>query len=366
MSPADSVQDRYELGRRIGHGGMATVYLARDAQLDRPVAVKLLADNLSADREFRRRFEREARLAARLDHPNVVQVFDVGEDDDGRPFMVMEYVEGGTVGDIVRRRRPSPERALRLLSQACAGVAHAHRAGLVHRDVKPHNLLVRFSDDRLKVTDFGIARAAEETGLTRPTRGVLGTKPYMAPEQLEGGRVTPATDVYALGVVMRELLGERTPGELGAIIRRSLEPAPRDRFADAAELGEAIDELRPGRTRPIRGVRRPAPGADGGAGRGPASAPATARAARPTVRQPRTAPTRRLARGGGWRAPAIALATVLALIGVVLAIASGGSQPTNPARGGAGGKAKVSPAPRLADPARQARALADWLRSESR
>ncbi len=183
--------ERYELEHRLGHGGMATVYRARDLKLDREVAIKLLADNLAGDDEVRKRFSREARLAARLDHPNVVQVFDVGEDED-RPFIVMEHVRGGTLEDRMNRRRRSVDRdeALRLLGQLCQGLGHAHAKKLVHRDIKPQNLLLRESDDCLKITDFGIARAAEETTrLTRPGK-VVGTDRYMAPEQVADGRIT--------------------------------------------------------------------------------------------------------------------------------------------------------------------------------
>ena len=207
--------ERYELEHRLGHGGMATVYRARDLKLDREVAIKLLADNLAGDDEVRKRFSREARLAARLDHPNVVQVFDVGEDED-RPFIVMEHVRGGTLEDRMNRRRRSVDRdeALRLLGQLCEGLGHAHAKKLVHRDIKPQNLLLRESDDCLKITDFGIARAAEETTrLTRPGK-VVGTDRYMAPEQVADGRITPATDVYACGVVASELLPEARSPEL--------------------------------------------------------------------------------------------------------------------------------------------------------
>src|SRR5436190_9302600 len=146
--------DRYELEHRLGHGGMATVYRARDLKLDRQVAIKLLADNFAGDDEVRKRFSREARLAARLDHPNVVQVFDVGVDED-RPYIVMEYVEGGTVGDRLNRRRRSlaTNEALQVLNQLCDGLGHAHAKKLVHRDIKPQNLLLRESDGCLKITD---------------------------------------------------------------------------------------------------------------------------------------------------------------------------------------------------------------------
>jgi serine/threonine protein kinase len=184
MSGEAVAHGRYRLERPLGHGGMASVYLALDTELDRPVAVKLLAENLSGDESFRVRFVREARLAAGLSHPNVVGVYDAGE-EDGRPYIVMELVEGETLADVLaRRKRLPPDVAVGLALQACAGLERAHAAGLVHRDVKPQNLLVR-RDGTLKVADFGIARAAEATALTQ-VGTVLGTAAYLSPEQLAG------------------------------------------------------------------------------------------------------------------------------------------------------------------------------------
>src|SRR5881392_261938 len=143
MSAPARIDGRYELVRPLGHGAMATVDLMHDVELDRPVALKRLAENLARDDDLRRRFVREARLAARLSHPNVVRVYDVG-DDGGRPFIAMEYVEGETVGDLLARRGPLPvEEVVQLGVQACRGLAATHDAGLVHRDVKPQNLLLR-------------------------------------------------------------------------------------------------------------------------------------------------------------------------------------------------------------------------------
>lgn len=218
MSALTRVAGRYELVRPLGHGAMATVDLANDVELDRPVALKRLAENLARDEDLQRRFLREARLAARLAHPNVVRVFDVGE-DDGRPFIAMEYVEGETLAELVAQRAPLPAaEAARLGTQMCAGLAAAHAAGLVHRDVKPQNLLLS-TDGVLKLGDFGIAAGQDGTRLTLAGT-VLGTAGYLAPEQARGEQVTAAADIYAVGAVLYELLtGEpaRTAGSLAEL-----------------------------------------------------------------------------------------------------------------------------------------------------
>jgi serine/threonine-protein kinase len=197
---------------------MAVVDLTRDIELDRPVALKRLAENLARDEDLRRRFLREARLAARLAHPNVVRVFDVG-DDDGRPFIAMEYVEGETLAELLARRgRLRPSEVASLGVQACAALAAAHAAGLVHRDVKPQNLLLG-ADGSLRLGDFGIAFGHEGTQLTL-VGTVLGTAGYLAPEQARGEQVTAAADIYAVGAVLYELLtGEpvRSPGSLAEL-----------------------------------------------------------------------------------------------------------------------------------------------------
>jgi serine/threonine-protein kinase len=188
---------------------MAVVYLAHDTELGRPVAIKFLADHVAGDDGFRARFAREGRIAARLSHPNVVQVFDVGQ-EAGRPFIVMEYVAGESLGDTLRReRRLAPQRVLEIGQQTCSGLGCAHAAGLVHRDVKPQNLLVT-TDGAVKIADFGVARALDQTRLTL-TGSIVGTARYLAPEHAGGEPVTAAADVYALGVVLYELLAGRPP-----------------------------------------------------------------------------------------------------------------------------------------------------------
>jgi len=204
-------EGRYRIERTLGYGGMAVVYLAHDEELRRLVAIKVLAEQLSGDPEFRKRFLQESRLASRLSHPNVVQVYDAGE-ADGRPYIVMEYVEGDTLAE---RGKLAYEDAVPLALQACAGLQHAHTAGLVHRDVKPANLLVR-EDDVLKIADFGIARAAELTRLTQHGT-VLGTAAYLAPEQAQGEEVTAAADLYSLGAVLYEVLTGRPPYEFDSL-----------------------------------------------------------------------------------------------------------------------------------------------------
>ena len=204
MTVTTRVAQRYELVRPLGHGAMATVDLAHDVELDRPVALKRLAENLARDEELQQRFVREARLAARLAHPNVVRVFDVGS-DEGRPFIAMEYVDGETVAELIARRAPLPaSEAAALAIQICNGLAAAHAAGLVHRDVKPQNLLLG-TDGVLKLGDFGIAVGREGTRLTLAGT-VLGTAGYLAPEQARGEQVTAAADIYAVGAVLYELL----------------------------------------------------------------------------------------------------------------------------------------------------------------
>jgi serine/threonine-protein kinase len=222
----------------LGRGGMAVVYLAYDTELRRAVAVKMLADHGLADDAFRARFAREARSAAMLSHPNIVQVFDIGE-DAGRPFIVMEYVAGGTLADVLRReRRLAPMRVAAIARQCCAGLVCAHGAGLVHRDIKPHNLLLT-PGATVKIADFGVARALDQTRLTL-TGSIVGTARYLAPEQADGGAVTAAADVYALGVVMYELLTGRPPH-------------PGD------SLPELVTAKRVGHVRPPRAIRREIP-----------------------------------------------------------------------------------------------------------
>ena len=219
---------RYKVEKTLGGGGMATVELAEDTELGRKVAIKRLSAAFADDETFQRRFAREARTAAGLSHPNLVAVYDVGE-DDGLPYIVMEYVEGETLASLMARAGPvEPERAVELLLQVCAGLEHAHAAGLVHRDIKPQNLLVR-SDGVVKIADFGIARTLQATQLTE-VGTVLGTAAYLAPEQAAGEQVTGAADVYSVGAVAYQLLSGRTPYEFESladlVVKQRQPPAP--------------------------------------------------------------------------------------------------------------------------------------------
>jgi eukaryotic-like serine/threonine-protein kinase len=259
---------RYRLLELLGQGGMATIYRARDAQLDRDVAVKLLRPEFGQDPDFLARFRDEARSAASLSHPNIVAVFDSGEEGSD-PYIVMELVEGQDLASILRENGPlAPRQAARVAAEVAKALHAAHVRGIVHRDVKPSNILIG-RDGRVKVADFGIARAMDDAQLTLP--GVtMGSVHYFAPEQARGEPATAASDVYALGIVLFEMLtGQRpfsgdgaaaialarltttpphpsalrtsVPAELDGIVVRAMALAPADRFASAAAMAGALD-----------------------------------------------------------------------------------------------------------------------------
>jgi serine/threonine-protein kinase len=252
---------------------MSNVYKATDRILERTVAVKILAEHLSDDERFVARFRREALAVAKLIHPNIVQVYDTGV-DEGRHYIVMEYVEGRSGAQILQRQGPvEPEIAAEIGIQACAGLDYAHRRGIIHRDVKPGNLMITGGpvgggEMTVKLTDFGIARAIEQTRITQ-VGSVVGTAAYLAPEQVRGEEATPATDVYALGVVLYQFLTGRLPYEgsslaelavrqqnekplppstyddevpetLSAAVLRALEGDPNRRYASADELAAGL------------------------------------------------------------------------------------------------------------------------------
>jgi serine/threonine protein kinase len=290
-----TISDRYELGDRLGSGGMSTVYRATDLVLERTVAVKILAEHLSDDDKFVARFRREALAVAKLIHPNIVQVYDTGV-DLGRHYIVMEYVEGKSAAQLLQiKGRMGPDSAAEVGIQSCAGLEYAHRQGIIHRDVKPGNLMViggpagrRRRDSSahepptgemtVKLTDFGIARASAQTRLTQ-VGSVVGTAAYLAPEQARGDEATPASDVFALGVVLYQLLTGRLPWEgstlaelairrenerplsptsydpevpetLSRAVLRSLEGDLGARYSSARELSRALEAGLAGREPP--------------------------------------------------------------------------------------------------------------------
>jgi serine/threonine protein kinase len=229
------IAGRYELGSRLGIGGMSTVQLALDRRLERHVAVKLLAEHLADDPAFVSRFRREALAAARLVHPNVVQVFDFGFDEAAHHhFIVMEHVPGRSCAELLREHgHLDVEEAVDIIAQACRGLDYAHRNGVVHRDVKPGNLLVT-PEGVVKLADFGIAKATEQSSITQ-VGSVLGTAAYLAPEQARGEASGPRSDLYSLGVVAYQLLSGSLPYEAASLSELALK--------QQRELPARLDEL---------------------------------------------------------------------------------------------------------------------------
>lgn len=352
-------EGRYRVEQTLGHGGMAVVYLAHDEELGRPVAVKVLAEYLAGDESLRARFLREARLAAGLSHPNIVRIYDAGE-TEGALFIVMEYVRGRTLAQVGKL---AADEAVPLVLQACAGLQHAHGAGLIHRDVKPANLLLR-EDGVLKIADFGIARATEATRLTQ-VGTVLGTAAYLSPEQAAGEDVTPASDVYSLGAVVYELLTGRPPYEfesladlaakqsagvitpvcdlertvppaLEATVMRCLARDPRFRPASAAALADELTATTTVQAEPLL---------------------ATA------VTEPLRSRTYASVPGaGGWILIAAAAAAALVAVVVGLLQLGGGGN----ARSDSAQPPQVRPPARGVTPTVEARNLSAWLRAHSR
>src|SRR4051794_5044678 len=248
MAAPTEIGGRYRLDRRLGAGGMSTVFLAIDTVLERQVAVKLLAEHLADDEVFVQRFRHEALAAARLQHPNIVQVFDSGNDEAShRHYIVMEYVDGPSCSDLLREHgRLGIDDTVRIVVEACHGLDYAHRAGVVHRDVKPGNLLISNETGAVKLADFGIAKAAEQTRVTQ-VGSVLGTAAYLSPEQAQGKEAGPASDIYSLGVCAYQLITGRLPYEYSSLTELALkqqnegfEPIRNFRREVPAELDRAI------------------------------------------------------------------------------------------------------------------------------
>jgi eukaryotic-like serine/threonine-protein kinase len=360
------IADRYRIDGRLGIGGMSTVHRAFDDRLEREVAIKLLAEHLAEDDTFVSRFRREALAAARLVHPNIVQVFDFGLDDrSGQHFIVMELVNGPSCAQLLRDRRVlGVDETLDVIGQSCRGLDHAHRNGVVHRDVKPGNLLLG-DDGVVKLADFGIARATDQSSITQ-VGSVLGTAAYLAPEQARGEEAGPPADLYALAVVTYQLMAGRLPYEAASLSELTLKqqreaPPPLDvvnpevppQLARAVARGMALDPaarydsalamgeaLRAG----ARGIEPPAPDVPDGATaatrmlepdptaetrmlpreqatrvREPAPAPAPRRRERAAPPARRERRQRRGRRRGRWAVVTLVVAALAAIGGVVVA-----------------------------------------------
>ena len=271
---SDIIADRYVTSDFLGGGGMAEVFLAHDRTLGRDVALKVLREDYAKDAHFVERFRREAQSAAALSHPNLVQVYDQGRAEDGRYYIAMEYVPGGTLGDRIGRAGPlDPAEAARLASQVAEALQAAHERGIVHRDIKPQNVLIDDAGEA-KVADFGIAQAASMSS-TSGTNQVFGTVSYMSPEQAMGERVGPQSDLYSLGVVLYEMLtgtvpfaaegllatamkhvteqplpsrkrNPLVPEGMDALVMGLLAKKPEDRYGSAAELVGDLRRAREG------------------------------------------------------------------------------------------------------------------------
>jgi serine/threonine protein kinase len=278
------IAGRYEVEELLGTGGMSSVYLARDTELERRVTIKVLHAQHARDRRFVERFRREARAMARLAHPNVVTVIDRGE-HEGRDFIVFEHVAGQSLKDLLERQGPpSVADAVRIGQEVARGLAFAHEHGIVHRDVKPHNVLVAF-DGAVKVTDFGIARSLDPKEALTETGTVLGTSDYLSPEQAFGKPIDQRSDQYSLGILLYELLtgevpypgrnlGEvalrhlrdpvpslrerrpDVPAELDAVVQRALAKRPEDRVPSTEEFISALEALGPLPAAPSSPLRR--------------------------------------------------------------------------------------------------------------
>ncbi|MBI5950553.1 MAG: serine/threonine protein kinase [Chloroflexi bacterium] len=218
---------RYEIKSELGRGGMATVYLAHDSSFNRDVAIKVLPREMLHDPQFRARFEREIKMAAGLEHPSIVPVYDVGE-DDGQPYFVMRLMTGGSLADMISKGKIELEETARIISKIAQGLAYAHKKGVIHRDLKPDNILFDDNGEPF-ISDFGVARLAESAGSLTGS-GVIGTPAYMSPEQAQGNSLDSRSDIYGLGVIAYQMLSGHQPYSadtpMGVVIKHITEPVP--------------------------------------------------------------------------------------------------------------------------------------------
>ncbi len=314
LAPGETLSDgRYRLERLLGTGGMASVWLARDDRLNRAVAIKVISDSLAVDDAYVTRFEREARVAAGLSHQNLVRVFDYDAESD-RPLLITEYVDGGTLAERLKDERRQALDLERLALDLLAALDHIHGAGIVHRDVKPANVLFA-EDGRALLTDFGIAHPEDATRLTQ-TGQVIGTLRYLAPEVAEGRPATPQSDLFSCGVLLREAAGGQIPSRLSGLVERLSAAEPISRPVSAAQARASIETL--AKTKALRQPASP--------GRPPASPGETA----PTRRlETPAAPTRKLEIRVAPRTVLLLAAIVASLI-LVGVIASGGDEGKTP------------------------------------
>ncbi|MGI8792393.1 MAG: Stk1 family PASTA domain-containing Ser/Thr kinase [Acidimicrobiales bacterium] len=337
---------RYAILRHVARGGMAEVYLAHDQMLDRRVALKVLFPELSTDPSFVERFRREAQAAANLAHPNIVSIYDWGE-ENGTYFIVMEYVEGRTLGQVIRSEGPLlPDRAADIAADVASGLAFAHRNGVIHRDVKPGNVLLD-AYGQVKVTDFGIARAADADHELTQTGAVMGTATYFSPEQAQGLRIDQRSDVYALGIVLYEMVVGRPPfqgdnptaiaikhvreqpvpprqinrdipAQFEAIVRQAIAKNPADRYASADEFRADLIRYRQGRPVIATPTLVAAPGYDPGV---TTAAPVYEDATQVATAQPPLPPAGAPDKGRTWAFAVLLIVMLLVLGGLLWLVA---------------------------------------------
>ena len=219
---------RYEIKSELGRGGMATVYRAFDPSFDREVAIKVLPREMMHDPQFRARFEREIKMVAALEHPSIVPVYDVG-DEDGQPYFVMRFMTGGSLSNWIAKGKIPLEDTARIIGKIAQGLSYAHKKGIIHRDLKPDNILFDDNDDPF-ISDFGIAKLTESTSGSLTGSGVIGTPAYMSPEQAQGEEIDGRSDVYGLGVIVYQMLSGQQPYNadtpMGVVVKHITEPVP--------------------------------------------------------------------------------------------------------------------------------------------